>query len=151
MKLALAVLLLTLGQLFAQDAPKPTVKECRTNLKQWIPLFRDAFASPACNAHDGDGSAACPFAAGLRTMSTDELLDISPLAEAGIAVDRHHKGYAWSVTRVSNIIVMRATYFLDDTGQLDAYARWEQKQRGISPAPHDDDPDTVAKENENYK
>ncbi|MFZ0868347.1 MAG: hypothetical protein WA182_13840 [Candidatus Sulfotelmatobacter sp.] len=145
MKLALAIVLLTLGQLFAQDAPKPTVKECRANLKQWIPLFRNAFASPACNTHDGDGSPACPFAAGLRTMSTDELLDIPPLAEACIAVDRHHKGYAWSVTRASNIIVMRATYFLDDTGQLDAYARWEQKQRGISPAPsNSDEPDTVS-------
>jgi hypothetical protein len=141
MKRALFVLLL-LGQLAAQDAPKPTVKQCRASLKQWIPLFRDAYATPEC---DNDGSPACPFAAGLRTMSTDELLDIPPLAEACIAVDRHHKGYAWSVTRASNILVMRATYFLDDTGQLDAYARWEQKQRGVNP-PKDDEPDTVARE-----
>ena len=137
----LAVILLLLGQLAAQD--KPTVKQCRANLKQWIPLFREAYAAPAC---DNDGSPACPFAAGLRTMSTDELLDIPPLAEKCIAVDRHHKGYAWSVTRASNILVMRATYFLDDTGQLDAYARWEQKQRGISPAPsNSDEPDTVSR------
>jgi len=141
MKRALFVLLL-LGQLAAQDAPKPTVKQCRASLKQWIPLFRDAYATPECN---GDGSPACPFAAGLRAMSTDDLLDIPPLAEACIAVDRHHKGYAWSVTRASNILVMRATYFLDDTGQLDAFARWEQKQRGISPAPKDDEPDTVSR------
>jgi hypothetical protein len=39
--------------------------------------------------------------------------------------------------------VMRATYFLDDTGQLDAYARWEDKQRGVMPAPKGG-PDTVA-------
>lgn len=72
--------------------------------------------------------------------------DIPPLAEKCIAVDRHHKGYAWSVTRASNILVMRATYFLDDTGQLDAYARWEQKQRGISPALfNSDEPDTVSR------
>jgi hypothetical protein len=141
MKRALFVLLM-LGQLAAQDAPKPTVKQCRASLKQWIPLFRDAYAAPAC---DNNGSPACPFAAGLRTMSTDELLDIPPLAEACIAVDKHHKGYAWSVTRASNILVMRATYFLDETGQLDAYARWEQKQRGISPAPKDDEPDTVSR------
>jgi hypothetical protein len=146
MKRALFVLLMLgqVGSLAAQDAqPKPTVKACRANLKQWIPLFREAYATPECN---GDGSPACPFAAGLRTMSTDDLLDIPPLAEKCIAVDRHHKGYAWSVTRASNILVMRATYFLDDTGQLDAYARWEQKQRGISPAPsNSDEPDMVSR------
>ncbi len=76
-------------------------------------------------------------------MSTDELLDIPPLAEACLVLDKKHKGYAWSVTRASNILVMRMTYFLDDTGQLNAYARWEKdKQRGIMPK---GGPDTVAK------
>jgi hypothetical protein len=46
MKRALFVLLM-LGQLAAQDAqPTPTVKACRANLKQWIPLFREASPTP---------------------------------------------------------------------------------------------------------
>jgi hypothetical protein len=77
-KVLVLVLLVAAGQLLAQNQP-PTVRECRANLKQWIPLFRDAYATSEC---DGDGSSACPFAAGLRAMSTDELLDIPPLAQA---------------------------------------------------------------------
>jgi hypothetical protein len=46
MKRALFVLLM-LGQLAAQDAqPTPTVKACRADLKQWIPLFREASPTP---------------------------------------------------------------------------------------------------------
>ena len=129
--------------LFAQDQPKPTVKACRANLKQWIPLFRDAYGSPACN---GD-SPACPFAAGLRTLSTHELLDIPPQAEACIFADRHRKGYAWVATRAENVIVMRTGYFFQDADIVDDYIRWEEKQRGVStPAPsNSDEPDTVAK------
>ena len=36
----LAIVLLMLGQLAAQGTPAPTIKACRANLKQWIPLFR---------------------------------------------------------------------------------------------------------------
>ncbi len=139
---ALTVLLM-LGQLFAQDAQpkplKPTVRECRANLKQWIPLFRDAYGTREC---DGDGTHACPFAAGLRALSTDELLDIPPLAQACIFADRHRKGYAWVAVRAENVIVMRAGYFFQDTDQMDTYIRWEDRQRGIAPK---DEPDTVAK------
>jgi hypothetical protein len=49
MKRALFVLLMLgqVGSLAAQDAqPKPTVKACRANLKQWIPLFREASPTP---------------------------------------------------------------------------------------------------------
>jgi hypothetical protein len=139
-------LILLATSLFAQDAPpKPTVRECGANLKQWVTMFKTAFENPVCA---GDGTHACPFAASLRTFSTDELLDIPPLAEACSAVDkRHAKGYGWAIARVENVLIMRATYFLDDAGQLDAYALWEEKQRGIStPAPSNSgEPDTVAR------
>jgi hypothetical protein len=102
-------------------------------------LFRHAYGSPACN---GD-SPACPFAAGLRTLSTSELLDIPAQAEACIFADRHRKGYAWVATRSENVIVMRAGYFFQDADQMDAFIRWEDKQRGITP--EDDGPDTVAR------
>lgn len=138
----LAVVLMFGSLSFAQDAPKPTVRECRANLSRWLPLFRDAYGSSACN---GDGTHACPFAAGLRTLSTDELLDIPPQAEACIFADRHRKGYAWVAIRSENVIVMRAGYFFQDTDQMDAYIRWEDRQREIAPAPEDNEPDTVAK------
>ena len=137
---ALTVLMFACS-LFAQDAQpkplKPTVRECRANLSRWLPLFRDAYGSPACN---GD-SPACPFAAGLRALSTHELLDIPPLAEECIFADRHRKGYAWVTVRAENVIVMRTGYFFQDTDQMDAYIRWEDRQRGITPK---DGPDTVA-------
>jgi hypothetical protein len=105
-------------------------------------LFRDAYGSPACNSD----SLACPFAAGLRTLSTHELLDIPPQAEACIFADRHRKGYAWVATRAENVIVMRAGYFFRDADLVDDYIRWEDRQRGIvNPAPEDNEPDTVAR------
>lgn len=107
----------------------------------WLPLFSDTYGSPACN---GD-SPACPFAAGLRTLSTHELLDIPVKAEACIAVDRRHKGYGWLATRAENIIIMRAGYFFQDADQTDDYIRWEDVQRGVIPAlPANDEPPTVA-------
>jgi hypothetical protein len=142
---ALAFVLLMLGQLFAQDPPKPTVRECRANLNRWLPLFHLAFADAACNA---DGTPACPFAAGLRTLSTSELLDIPAQAEACIPVDRKRRYewvYGWVSARAENIVVERTGYFLEDADQMDAYTRWEDKQRGIVPPPKGG-PDTVAKE-----
>ena len=80
MRVALVFVLLVASGT-AQEA-KPTRAECRAHLQAWLPLFRDAYGSPAC---DGDGTHACPFAAGLRTLSTHELLDIPPQAEACIS------------------------------------------------------------------
>ena len=139
MRVKVLVLLLLVASGTAQEA-KPTVRECRAHLQVWLPLFRDAYGSSACN---GDGTHACPFAAGLAQMSTDELLDIPPLAQACIFVDKHRKGYAWTTVRAENVIVMRAGYFFQDTDQGDAYIRWEDKQRGVSPAPKDG-PDVLA-------
>jgi hypothetical protein len=135
------VLVLIASALSAQE-PKhkpPTVKECRAHLRVWLPSFSDAYGSPACNSD----SLACPFAAGLRTLSTHELLDIPPQAEACIFADRHRKGYAWVATRAENVIVMRAGYFFRDADLVDDYIRWEDRQRGITPTPKDE-PDTVA-------
>jgi len=137
----LAFVLLVASGLAAQE-PKPTRAECRAHLQVWLPLFRDAYGSSACN---GDGTHACPFASGLRTLSTSELLDIPTQAEACIAVDKRHKGYGWVATRAENVIVMRAGYFFQDTDQTDAYERWEQKQQGITPPTPKEEDDTDAR------
>jgi hypothetical protein len=139
MRFKVLVLVLLVASGTAQEA-KPTRAECRAHLQVWLPLFRDAYGSPACN---GD-SPVCPFAAGLRTLSTHELLDIPPQAEACIFADRHRKGYAWVATRAENVIIMRAGYFFQDADLVDDYIRWEDKQRGVMPAPKSG-PDTVAK------
>ncbi len=136
MRVALVFVLLV-ASATAQEA-KPTRAECRAHLQVWLPLFRDAYSSPACNSD----SPVCPFSAGLRTLSTHELLDIPPQAEACIFVDRHRKGYAWVATRAENVIVMRAGYFFKDADLVDDYIRWENIRRGITPK---DGPDTVAK------
>jgi hypothetical protein len=89
-----------------------------------------AFGQTPNRARDAYGSSACPFATGPRAMSTDELLDIPPLAQACIFVDRHLKVYAWVATRAENVIVMRTGYFFQDTDQTDAYIRWEDRKTG---------------------
>jgi hypothetical protein len=61
----------------------------------------------------------------VRLFISSELLDIPPLAEMCIAVDKQHKGYGWVATRAENVIVMRAGYFFRDTDQMDAYIQWE--------------------------
>jgi hypothetical protein len=134
--------ILLVASAVAQDQPKPTVRECRAHLRVWLPLFRLAFADTKCN---GDGTSACPFAAGLRTLSTSELLDIPAQSESCIPVDKKRRfAYGWIATRAENIVVERTGYFLEDADQMDAYDRWEQEQRGIVPAPKGG-PDTVAR------
>ena len=141
MRVKVLVLVLLVASGTAQEA-KPTRAECRAHLQTWLPLFRDAYDSPACA---GDGTDACPFSAELRNLSTHELLDIPALAESCIAVDKQHKGYGWVATRAENVVVMRAGYFFQDTDQTDAYIRWEDVQRGIVTLPDtNDEPPIVA-------
>jgi hypothetical protein len=136
----LAVVLALASVVSAQT--QPTVRECRAHLRVWLPLFRLAFADAECN---GDGTPACPFAAGLRTLSTSELLDIPARAEACIPVDKRHGwAYGWVSARAENAVVQRTGYFLEDSGEMDAYDRWEDRQRGIVPPPKGG-PDTVAR------
>jgi hypothetical protein len=107
---ALAFVLLVASGLAQEAPPKPTVRERRAHLRVWLPLFRLAFADTKCN---GDGTPACPFAAGLRTLSTSELLDTPARAEACIPVDKKRQfAYGWIATRAENIVVERTGYFL---------------------------------------
>jgi hypothetical protein len=48
-------------------------------------------------------------------------------------------------------MMRRIAFYLISKDEMDDYADWEDRQRGIRPTPKDTEPDTVAKENENYK
>jgi hypothetical protein len=142
----LAVVLLMLGQLFAQDQPTPTVKECRANLKQWVLMFQAANEDLAC-ASGGD-SPSCPFVPAIRGLDILQLIRVPKHIGACLAVDRHRRyEYWWVLSQTENLIVRRTVFFLISKNEIEDYAEWEAQQRGVvRPTIPEDEPDTVAKE-----
>jgi len=95
-------------------------------------MFKAAYADAACK---GDGSAACPFVAPIRDLSTGQLTDITFEAEACAKVDKGHRyDYQRVATRAENIIVMRAGNFLMESGQDTQYIDWEKEKMKIQAA-----------------
>lgn len=127
----------------AQNPPKTTTKECRAELKQWVPMFKVAYADPACT---GDGSASCPFVSSLRDLDIGQLMRLPFQAEACAKVDKRRRyRYEQAAVRAENIVVMRTGYFFEATNQMDKYVDWEREQRQVSsPTTKPDDPPTVA-------
>jgi len=126
---------------WAQDAPKPTAKECRAELKQWVPMFKAAYADPACV---GNGTASCPFAPPVRALRVGQLTDIAFRAEACVKVDARRRYYYQRVaTRAENIVVMRTADFLESENQMQRYAEWEQSQQQTA-KPDSDEPPSIA-------
>ena len=70
-RLVALVLLMTASVLNAQD--QPTAKQCRANLKTWVPMFKAAYDDPACK---GDGSPSCPFAPAIRSLNVVQLIHL---------------------------------------------------------------------------
>ena len=127
---------------WAQDAPNPTAKECREELKQWIEMFTAAYADPACV---GNGTTSCPFAPPLRALRVGQLTDIAFRAEACVKVDKRYRYYYQRVaTRAENIVVMRTADFLTSDNQMERYAEWESSQQQQTTTPDADDWPTVA-------
>jgi hypothetical protein len=122
------VLLVASAGLAAQD--KPTVKQCKANLNQWVPMFKAVYEDPACK---GDGSPSCPFAAPVRNLDIGELVHIPFEAEACAKVNRRRRyDYQRVATRAENIVVMRTVYFLKSEDQTDRYIEWERSQQRVS-------------------
>ena len=102
------VLFVASAGLAAQD--KPTVKQCKANLNEWVSMFKAAYDDPACR---GDGSPSCPFAAAIRDLDIGRLVHIPFEAEACAKVNRRRRyDYQRVATRAENIVVMRTAYFL---------------------------------------
>jgi len=141
MRLALvgAVVLAT-SIVWAQDA-QPTVKECRAELKEWVPMFTAAYADPVCT---GDGTTSCPFAPPVRALCVGQLTDIAFRAEACVNVDARRRYYYQRVAaRAENITVLRTVYFLKAENQLEKYAEWEQSQQQTAKPDSDEPPSTA--------
>jgi hypothetical protein len=125
------VLLVASAGLAAQD--KPTVKECKAKLNQWVPMFKAVYDDPACK---GDRSPSCPFAAAVRNLDTGQLVQIPFEAEACAKVNRRQRYYYQRVaTRAENVVVMRTAYFMRSEDQTDRYIEWERSQKGVSTPP----------------
>ena len=139
------VLFVASAGLAAQD--KPTVKQCKANLNEWVTMFKAAYDDPACR---GDGSPSCPFAAAIRDLDIGRLVHIPFEAEACAKVNRRRRyDYQRVATRAENIVVMRTAYFLKSEGQTDLYIEWERSQQRVSspaqaPTKTDADEPTVA-------
>jgi hypothetical protein len=146
----LAFVLLVASGLAAQE-PKPARAACKTNLKQWMEMFRTADQDPAC----ADASSpSCPFARPIRGLDILQLIHMPDKIEACLAVDRHRRyDYQWVLSQTENLMMRRIAFYLISKDEMDDYAEWEDRQRGIvsTPTPKDNGPNTVAKENENYK
>src|SRR5579859_3590659 len=88
MRIFLAGVVLAASLVLAQDAPKPTAKECRAELKTWVPMFKAAYEDSACA---GDGSASCPFAPPVRALGVGQLNGIAFRAESCVTVDARRR------------------------------------------------------------
>ena len=147
----LVLVLLAASGLTAQEA-KPTRAACRTSLKQWVAMFKAANQDAACV---GDGSSpSCPFVPAIRGLDILQLIHMPDKIEACSAVDRRHRyDYQWTLSQTENLMMRRIAFYLISKDEMDDFAEWEDVQRGIASTPtaKDNEPDTVAKENENYK
>ena len=141
-RLVALVLLMTASILNAQD--QPTAKQCRANLKTWVPMFKAAYDDPACK---GDGSPSCPFAPAIRSLNVVQLIHLPFEAEACVKADRRHRyDYERVAARAENVLVMRTAYFLKASNRMDDYVEWESQQQESPTVPaKDDEPPTVAR------
>jgi hypothetical protein len=141
---ALVLVLLVASGLAAQEA-KPTRAACRTNLKQWVAMFKAANQDVACAA---GSSPSCPFARPIRGLDILQLIHMPDKIEACSAVDRRHRyDYQWALSQTENLMMRRIAFYLISKDEMDDYAEWEDVQRGIGTStPKDNGPDTVAKE-----
>jgi hypothetical protein len=102
----------------------------------------------------GDGSSpSCPFVPAIRGLDIVKLIHLSGEIEGCLAIDRHRRyDYQWVLSQTENLMMRRIAFYLISKDEMDDYADWEDRQRGIvTPTLKDNEPDTVAKENENYK
>ncbi|MGA8617994.1 MAG: hypothetical protein WB660_05675 [Candidatus Sulfotelmatobacter sp.] len=143
MRVALVFVLLVASGM-AQDQPKPSRAACRTDLKQWMEMFRTANEDPAC----ASGSPSCPFSGPVRNLDLDQLVNLPDQIEACLAVDRHRRyDYQWTLSQTENLMVRRTAFYLISKHEIEDYAEWEGVMRGIVTPPDTDDSDTIAKKN----
>lgn len=122
---------------------KPSRAACRTNLKQWMEMFKAADRDPACA---GDGSSpSCPFVPAIRGLDILQLIHMPGEIESCLAVDRHRRyEYQWVLSQTENLMMRRIAFYLIAKDEMDDYAEWEDVQRGVTTPAKDDSPDTVA-------
>ncbi|MGA2645758.1 MAG: hypothetical protein ABSF15_13680 [Candidatus Sulfotelmatobacter sp.] len=133
--------LLAASGLTAQEA-KPSRAACRTDLKQWMEMFRTANEDPAC----ASGSLSCPFVPAVRGLDLNQLVNLPDQIEACLAVDRHRRyDYQWTLSQTENLMVRRTAVYLISKHEIEDYGEWEDTQRGVVTPTDTDDPDTVAR------
>ena len=137
----LALILLMLGQVCAQD--KPTRAACRVDLRVWTAAIRSADTNPACN----DSTVACPFSGELKYSTAHQLMIVPRAAMACTRVDKHHRHvYEWAALRMEHFAVQRVGgFWLLNLPTFQEFLDWEQEQRGAVPTPVSDELDTVAR------
>jgi hypothetical protein len=115
------ILLVFISPAFAQEAA-----QCRADLKTWMPLFKAVYDVPECQ---GDGTVACAFAAPIKNLTSGQLTTIADEMDSCAKLDAEGDRYLYQrvATRAENILVMRTAYFLKETNQSAAFAKWEEK------------------------
>jgi hypothetical protein len=115
------IVLVLISPVFAQE-----VAQCRADLKTWMPMFKAAYDTPACQ---GDGTVACAFAAPIKNLTSGQLTTVSAEMDTCAKLDAQGDRYLYQrvATRAENVLVMRTAYFLKETNQSAAFAEWESK------------------------
>lgn len=138
----LAFVLLAVSGLVAQDQPKPTVKQCRANLKLWFQELNEHAAS----VNDWKTQQFSTVAG--QTSTYDWLARQNELADCSMTVDRPwREEYAKASARIDSLINLRYIAFLLGEGQMKKFGGWEREQQQESksaPAPDTDGPTVAA-------
>jgi hypothetical protein len=127
------IVLIFVSPVIGQD-----IAQCRADLKAWMPMFKATYDAPECR---GDGTVASPFAAPVKDLTSGRLTSIVYEMDSCAKLDTEGDHYLYQrvATRAENILVMRTGYFLKETGQADAYAKWESERLETSHPETDED------------
>lgn len=132
----LAFVLLAVSGLAAQNQPKPTVKQCRADVKAWYQVLNE-------HAQSATYEQQFSTAAG-QTSTYDWLARQNELADCSMTVDRPwREEYAKAIARIDSLINLRYIAFLVGKGQMKEFGGWEKEQQQESksaPAPDTDGP-----------
>ena len=116
------IVLVLISPAFSQEGA-----QCRADLKTWMPMFKAVYDAPECQ---GDGTVACAFAAPIKNLTSGQLTTIAAEMDSCAKLDADGDRYLYQrvATRAENILVMRTAYFLKESNQSAAFAKWEAKQ-----------------------